>query len=413
MRIVSVQPAAALERTFTALHYPNYRLWFIGQLVSLAGTWMQSTAQGYLIYELTRSASFLGYVGFVGGIPSWVFTLYGGLIADRFARRTIILLAQSAMMLWAFILAGLVFMHLVQPWHVLVLALLNGVANAFDAPARQAFVVELVDRKDLTNAIALNSTMFNAAAVVGPAIAGAVYALFGPAWCFMVNGLSYLAVIAALLQMQLQPVEVAPRSGSMLAAVRQGLGFVAHDSMIRILTVNMAILSLFGVSIVTLFPAWAVDVLHGDVRTNGLLLGARGLGAMSGALLLASLGRTSARGRWWTIGSFVMPVAMVLFALARWLPLSLLLLVVVGWGFMVIANSSNALVQTRVPDALRGRVMSVYTLTFFGGMPLGSLLAGQLADRMGEPAVVLMNAGVIFLTAVVVWLALPSIRRLE
>lgn len=413
MRIVSVQPAAALERTFTALHYPNYRLWFIGQLVSLAGTWMQSTAQGYLIYELTRSASFLGYVGFVGGIPSWVFTLYGGLIADRFARRTIILLAQSAMMLWAFILAGLVFMHLVQPWHVLVLALLNGVANAFDAPARQAFVVELVDRKDLTNAIALNSTMFNAAAVVGPAIAGAVYALFGPAWCFMVNGLSYLAVIAALLQMQLQPVEVAPRSGSMLAAVRQGLGFVAHDSVIRILTVNMAILSLFGVSIVTLFPAWAVDVLHGDVRTNGLLLGARGLGAMSGALLLASLGRTSARGRWWTIGSFVMPVAMVLFALARWLPLSLLLLVVVGWGFMVIANSSNALVQTRVPDALRGRVMSVYTLTFFGGMPLGSLLAGQLADRMGEPAVVLMNAGVIFLTAVVVWLALPSIRRLE
>ncbi|MFZ2488610.1 MAG: MFS transporter [Anaerolineae bacterium] len=413
MRIVSVRPAAALERTFTALHYPNYRLWFIGQLVSLAGTWMQSTAQGYLIYELTRSASFLGYVGFVGGIPSWVFTLYGGLIADRFARRTIILLAQSAMMLWAFILAWLVFAHLVQPWHVLVLALLNGVANAFDAPARQAFVVELVDRKDLTNAIALNSTMFNAAAVVGPAIAGAVYALFGPAWCFMVNGLSYLAVIAALLQMQLQPVEVAPRSGSMLAAVRQGLGFVAHDSVTRILTVNMAILSLFGVSIVTLFPAWAVDVLHGDVRTNGLLLGARGLGAMSGALLLASLGRTSARGRWWTIGSFVMPVAMVLFALARWLPLSLLLLVVVGWGFMVIANSSNALVQTRVPDALRGRVMSVYTLTFFGGMPLGSLLAGQLADRIGEPGVVLMNAGVVFLAAVVVWLMLPSIRRLE
>lgn len=413
MRFVSVQPKSALERTFTALHYPNYRLWFIGQLVSLAGTWMQSTAQGYLIYELTRSASFLGYVGFVGGIPSWIFTLYGGLIADRFARRTIILLAQSAMMLWAFILAWLVFTHLVQPWHVLVLALLNGVANSFDAPARQAFVVELVDRKDLTNAIALNSTMFNAAAVVGPAIAGAVYAVFGPAWCFMVNGLSYLAVIAALLQMRLQPVEVAPRSGSMVAAVRQGLGFVAHDSVTRILTVNMAILSLFGVSIVTLFPAWSVDVLHGDVRTNGLLLGARGLGAMSGALLLASLGRKSSRGRWWTIGSFVMPVAMVFFALARWLPLSLLLLVFVGWGFMVIANSSNALVQTRVPDALRGRVMSVYTLTFFGGMPLGSLLAGQLADRMGEPTVVLLNAGVVFLMAVLVWLMIPYLRQLE
>ncbi|MER2600701.1 MAG: MFS transporter [Caldilineales bacterium] len=413
MRVSHSQASSALHTTFSALHHANYRLWFIGQLVSLAGTWMQTTAQGYLVYELTQSASFLGYVGFAAGIPSWAFTLYGGLVADRFSRRTIIILAQAAMMLWAFILAWLVFSGQVQPWHVVALALLNGVANAFDAPARQAFVVELVTREDMTNAIALNSTMFNAAAVLGPAIAGVVYAVFGPAWCFTLNGLSYLAVIAALLLMHIARVEHSVRRGDVYRQLRQGVSFVAHDSVTRVLTLNMGMLSLFGLSMVTLFPAWSVDVLHGDVGTNGLLLGARGLGAMAGALLLASVGRRGLRGRLWTIGSFVMPVAMGLFTLTHWLPLSLLLLVFVGWGFMVIANSSNSLVQTRVPDALRGRVMSIFTLTFFGTMPIGSLLIGNIADRIGEPAIVAINAGIIFCMSALIWLTLPYIRRLE
>ncbi len=405
--------AATVQQTFAALRHPNYRLWFLGQLVSLAGSWMQTTAQGFLVFELTQSPAFLGYVGFAAGIPSWVFILYGGVIADRVPRRAMIMVAQSVMMVLAFALAGLVVTGLVQPWHVIVLALLNGVANAFDAPARQAFVVELVERDDLTNAIALNSTMFNAAAVVGPAIAGVVYALLGPAWCFTINGFSYLAVIAALLAMRLPAFLPKPRVGSTKDQVRLGLSYVKGEHVTRTLILNMAVVGLFGISLVTLFPAWSVNVLGGDVRTNGLLLSARGLGAMSGALMIASLGQRAARGRVWTIGSFVLPVAMAAFAAARWLPLSLVLLVCLGWGFMVVANSSNALVQTRVPDELRGRVMSIFTLTFFGGMPLGSLLAGAMAQRIGEPTTVLINASVVLLASTLIWWRLPYIRKLR
>lgn len=405
--------AATVQQTFAALRHPNYRLWFLGQLVSLAGSWMQMTAQGYLVFELTKSPAFLGYVGFAAGIPSWVFTLYGGVIADRLPRRLVIMVAQSAMMILAFVLAGLVITGLVQPWHVVLLALFSGVANAFDAPARQAFVVELVDREDLTNAIALNSTMFNAAAVVGPAIAGVVYALLGPAWCFTLNGLSYLAVIGALLAMRLPPFVANPRRGSTGDQLRQGLSYVKGERATRTLILNMAVVSLFGISMVTLFPAWAVNVLGGDVRTNGLLLAARGLGAMSGALMIAWLGQRVARGRMWTIGSFVMPVTMAAFAMARWLPASLALLVCLGWGFMVVANSANALVQTRVPDELRGRIMSIFTLTFFGGMPLGSLLVGAMAERFSEPVTLLVNAGVVLTVSTLIWWRLPYIRKLR
>jgi MFS family permease len=405
--------AATVQQTFAALRYPNYRLWFMGQLISLAGSWMQMTAQGFLVYELTKSPAFLGYVGFAAGMPSWVFTLYGGVIADRIPRRTIILVAQSAMMVLAFALAALVATGLVQPWQVVLLALLNGVANAFDAPSRQAFVVELVDREDLTNAIALNSTMFNAAAVAGPAIAGVVYALLGPAWCFTLNGLSYIAVIAALLAMRLPPFIAKVRQGSTVDQLRLGLSYVKGEHATRTLILNMGVISLFGISMVTLFPAWSVDVLGGDVRTNGLLLAARGLGALSGALLIAALGQRVARGWIWTVGSFVMPLAMIGFAFARWVPLSLILLVGLGWGFMVVANSSNALVQTRVPDELRGRVMSVYTLVFFGGMPLGALLAGAIAERTSEPAAVLFNASIVLLASALIWWRLPYIRKLR
>ena len=413
MNLGQFYAAATVQQTFAALRHPNYRLWFLGQLVSVAGSWMQTTAQGFLIYELTQSPAFLGYVGFAAGVPSWVFMLYGGVIADRISRRTIILAAQTAMMVLAFVLAGLVATGLVQPWMVVVLALLNGVANAFDAPSRQAFVVELVDREDMTNAIALNSTMFNAAAVVGPALAGVIYALLGPAWCFTLNGLSFVAVIAALLAMKLAPVVRTPRVGSTGDQLRQGLRYVVGDRVTLTLILNMGVISLFGISMVNLFPAWSVNVLGGDVRTNGLMLAARGLGALSGALLIAALGKRTARGRFWTIGSFVMPLAMVGFAFARSIPLALILLVGLGWGFMVVANSSNAMVQTRVPDELRGRIMSVYTLIFFGGMPLGALVAGLMADRIGAPTTVLINAGVVLLVSTLIWLRLPYIRQLR
>jgi len=407
-------PRASWRQTFAALRYPNYRLWFAGQLVSLVGSWMQTTAQGYLVYELTGSPAFLGYVGFANGLPSWLFMLYGGVIADRVSRRTLMVITQSAMMLLAFLLAGLVFFGQVQPWHIILIAFGLGIANAFDAPARQAFVVELVDRKELTNAIALNSTMFNSAIVVGPAVAGIVYAAFGPALCFAINGLSFVAVIVALLLMRLEPVAIdASASRSTLVALKEGIHYAYSEKMTRTLILNLGVVALFGVSMMTLVPAWAVDVLGGDVRTNGLLLSARGLGALIGALMIAALSHRGVRGRLWTIGSFTLPLTMIIFSAARWVPASMLILVMVGWSFMVQVNTSNAMVQSRVPDELRGRVMSVFSLIFFGGMPLGSLLVGSLASQVGAPQTLVINACLLLVFAGFVALRLPFIREMK
>jgi MFS family permease len=411
--IAPSRPRINVQDTFSALRHPNYRLWFIGQLVSLVGTWMQNTAQGYLVYELTRSPAYLGYVGFVSGLPSWIFTLYGGVIADRISRRTVLIITQSTMMALAFILAGLVFTGAVQPWHIVLLAGLLGIANAFDAPARQAFVVELVDRQDMINAIALNSTMFNAATVVGPSAAGITYALFGPAWCFTINGVTYIAVIIALALMRIQVPPLRKRTQSMLAEIKEGLAYTLHDRLTLVVTLTMGMVSLFGLSVVTLLPAWAVDVLKGDVTTNGLLLSARGAGALLGALMVASLGRMKVQGKLWTAGSFIMPLTLLFFAGTRWLPLALFILVLAGWGFMIQANTSNALVQTQVPDHLRGRVMGIYTLVFFGGMPLGALLAGGLANYLGEPLTLTLGAIALLVCSAVVWLVLPGLRRGE
>lgn len=409
----SVQPARRLSArsTFASLQYPNYRLWFFGQLVSLVGTWMQSTAQGYLVYQLTNSPAYLGYVGFAGGIPSWLFTLYGGVIADRISRRNLLVITQTAMMVLAFILAGLTFAQRVQPWHIVVLAFLLGTANAFDAPARQAFVLEMVSREDLTNAIALNSTMFNLATAVGPAVAGMTYTLVGPAWCFTINAISFIAVIVALLLMKLAPFQSPERRGSALTDIKEGLAYVASTRVVRVVIINLGAVSLFGLSFVTLMPAWAVEILKGDATTNGLLQSARGVGALLGALMIAAIGAYASRGKLLILGSFVFPSLLLVYATIRWLPLSLLVLLGVGWGFMVIANTSNALVQTQVPDHMRGRVMGIYTLTFFGLMPIGSLIAGTLADWIGEPLTVVAGAIILLAIAMLVWAWVPELRK--
>jgi predicted MFS family arabinose efflux permease len=401
----------SIQETFAALKYRNYRIWFTGQLLSLVGTWMQSTAQGYLVYELTKSPAYLGYVGFASGLPSWLFTLYGGVIADRFPRRSMMLVTQTCMMILAFILAGLVFIQAIQPWMIIVLAFLLGIANAFDAPARVSFVAELVDRKDLTNGIALNSTMFNSATVIGPAIAGMAYAAFGPAWCFMINGISFLAVIIALLLIHLQPIRPNSTRSSAVKDIKEGFLFAKNNQIIRTLIINMGILSLFGLSLMTLLPAWSQEILGGDARTYGMLLSGRGIGALVGALMIASLGGRNVRGKLWSIGNLTMPILMACFALVHWIPLSMALIMIIGWSFMVQVNTSNAIVQTQVEDHLRGRVMSIYTLVFFGGMPLGSLLAGSLADRVGEQLTLLINAGVLLAAALFIYLRMSFIRR--
>jgi MFS family permease len=403
----------SVRQTFAALRYRNYRLWFTGQLVSLFGTWMQTTAQGYLVFQLTNSPAYLGYVGFAAGVPAWLFTLYGGVIADRMPRRTLMLITQTAMMILAFILAGLVFADLVQPWQIVALAFLLGVANAFDGPARLAFVIELVDREDLTNAIALNSTMFNLATATGPAMAGLTYALIGPAWCFLLNGLSFLAVIWALLRMRLAPREQAAKRGSTWADLGEGVRYIIAQPAIRTLIGLVGVTSLFGISFATLFPAWAVDVLGGDATTNGLLQSARGLGAMLSALMLASLGRFRFKGKLLTIGTFAFPVLLLMFTFVRSLPLSLLVLVGSGMAVILIMNVANALVQGLVPDALRGRVMSVYSMTFFGCMPLGALWIGAAAEYASAPVAMIIGALVSLLFAVLLFVFAPRVRALE
>lgn len=402
-----------MRQTFTALKYPNYRLWFTGQTVSLFGTWMQRTAQGFLIFELTNSAVYLGYVGFAYGVPSWLFMLYGGVIADRFPRRTILLIAQISMMVLAFILAALTFTKTIQPWQIILLAFLLGCANAFDAPARQAFVTELVDRRDLTNAIALNSSMFNIATVIGPAIAGLIYAGYGPAWCFTINGITYLAVIIALLMMKLAPFHPVERATSVFQEIKEGFLFSVKKPIIRTIILNLGVISLAGIGFVTLLPVWAVDVLGGDATTNGYLHTARGIGALSGALLVAAIGQIYSRGKLFTIGSLVMPIFLMIFSFTNILPTSFVALIGVGWGFMVIINLSNTLVQINVTDKLRGRVMGIFTLTFFGLMPIGSLLNGAIADRVGAPMTVQINALILFATALILLILTPYVRTQE
>jgi predicted MFS family arabinose efflux permease len=403
----------SLGGTFVSLKYPNYRLWFIGQLISLVGTWTQSTAQGYLIYQLTKSPAFLGYVSFASGLPSIFFTLFAGAVADRVPRRRLMVITQSAMLVLAFTLAILTFTNVIQPWHILILAFLLGTCNAFDAPARQAFILEMVDRKDLTNAIALNSTMFNSALVLGPAMGGLIYASVGPGWCFTINGISFLAVIFALLLMKLRPCDPRINMGNPLDDVKAGLKYALNHSAVRTLITNLFITTLFGFGIATLIPAWAVEVLKGDARTNGFLLAARGVGSLAGALTLAALGRISFRGKILTLSGFLMPIMMIVFAYMRLLLPSLLAMACVGFNLMLILNDTNAMVQTRIVDEMRGRVMGVYTFFFFGAIPLGSLLAGWSADFFGEPVTVIASAVILLLWSLLVFWRVPALRAME
>ncbi len=401
------------RRTFAALSYPNYRLWFFGQMISLFGTWMQSSAQGYLIYDITRSPAYLGYVGFASGIAAWIFMLWGGVVADRVPRRGLLIVTQCASMLLAFILSALVFARVVAPWHIIVMAFLLGVVNAFDAPARQAFVLEMVERKALTNAIALNSTMFNIALVVGPAIGGLTYAFIGPAWCFAVNGVSFIAVIAALAAMRLAPFHPPSGGGSVFREAREGLSAAFGNRNISAVMILIAATSLFGMSFATLIPAWAVQVLHGDALVNGLLQSARGLGAAVAALGIASYVSFGSRGKLLIWGSFLFPAMLLVFSLTRVTSGALVVLLGVGAANIVVNNLCNSLVQTLTPDAVRGRVMGIYTLFFFGFMPLGALLAGSLATLLSEPIAVAICAFITLIFSAAIAVKVPGLRKLE
>jgi MFS family permease len=404
----------SLRQTFSAFRHYNYRLWFFGQLFSLVGTWMQSTAQGYLVFTLTKSAAYLGLVTFASGIPAIVFSLYGGVIADRISRRTLLVITQTSMMVLAFILAGLVFTNVVQPWMILVLSFLLGVANAFDMPARQAFVVELVDdRTDLVNAIALNASMFNLAIVVGPAVSGFTYAWVGPGWCFVINAISFIAVIIALLLMHIKPLPVPEMRASAIAQIKESVHYVLTQKTVLLMLIGLGIVSVFGFGILNFMPVWAVDVLHGDVTTNGFLLSARGVGSLIGALTVAAFSMRRMRGKMWNWGSFSLPVLLIVFAISPRLIPAMVLLVGIGWSLMWITNNANSLIQTGIPDEMRGRVMAVYAVVLQGGGPLGSLVIGGITATTNAPISVIVCGIMLLIFAFYIWFIYPQIRTLE
>ncbi|HOI30469.1 MAG TPA: MFS transporter [Melioribacteraceae bacterium] len=387
----------SIQNTFAALSYPNYRLWFWGQMTSLFGSWMQSTAFAFFIFELTKSPAYLGYVGFASGIPAWFFSFYGGVAADRLPRIKILFATQTAMMLMAFILAIFTFSGIIEPWHLLLFAFLSGITNAFDAPTRHAFVNELVDKEDLVNAIALNSTMFNTATAVGPALGGIVYALFGPAWCFTINGISFTAVLYSLTRMKLKRIEITRNSNSVFSEVADAIKYLRTNKVISGILLITAMLSFFGMGLVTLFPAWAVDILHGDSTTNGFLQSARGFGAVIFALVIATVNKYIDRGRYLVYSVITLPVLIFLFSFNRSFVLSVVLLIFIGGMIITQYNLSNGLIQTNVDEKFRGRILSFYTFTFFALYPLGSLWIGYAAEHFGIASAVLINSVILFL----------------
>jgi MFS family permease len=400
--------------TFASLRYPNYRRWFIGQLLSLMGTWMQSVAQGWVVYQLTGSDLALGTITFAGSIPSLFLMLPAGAVADRTSRRRLLVYTQTGMMLLAFALALLTATKLLQVWQVAVLAFCLGVVNSFDVPARQALAVDLIDdRNDLQNAIALNSTMFNLARVVGPAIGGLILATLGAAWCFTLNGLSFLAVIVALLGMRLTEAMQQPRSGRMTAQITDGLRYVWNHEAVRAIMALVGMSTFFGFSYAVLMPAFAVDVLHVGEAGLGLLNAAAGVGALIAALAVASLSHSRYKVLQLVMGTLLFPFALIGFAFSRTLPLAMAFLALVGFAFISQNATSNTLVQVIVPDELRGRVMGVYSLLFFGTAPFGSLLAGAVAQAFSPTTAVVAGALITLAFAVFIFLAVPSLLRLE
>ncbi len=400
-----------LPATLRALGYRNYQLFFGGQLISVIGTWMQNIAQAWLVYRITGSAVLLGAVSFAGQIPIFVFATLGGIVADRRSRRRIVICTQTASMLLAFALAGLTLTRTVHVWHIFVLASLLGVVNAFDIPARQAFQVELVGKADLMNAIALNSSMFNASRVIGPAIAGVLVAVIGEGWCFFANAVSYIAVITGLLLMKVKDRARGAPSESPLADVVEGFRFVAHNTPVHAILMLLGVVSLTGMPYAVLMPIFADLILHGGPRALGWLMGCAGIGALGGALRLASRTHLKGLGRWLPVASFAFGATLIGFAWSRVLWLSACILVPVGYSMMIEMASSNTLLQSMVPDHLRGRVMAVYSMVFMGMAPFGALLAGVAAARVGAPWTVTGSGLICMAAAIVYWTQMARIRE--
>jgi MFS family permease len=393
-----------------AFRHRDYRLFYEGQLISLIGTWMQTVAQSWLVYRLTGSAALLGFVGFVSQLPIFLLAPVAGAVADTYPRRRILLQMQVVSMLLALPLAALTLSDRIEVWHVVVLSILMGFVNAFDIPVRQSLVAEMVGREDLISAIALNSSMMNASRIIGPAIAGVLVAAVGEGWCFLLNGVSKIPVIVCLMRIKSGNRAPAKHHRSHMEAVKEGFRFVLSARPVRALLILLGLVSVMGMPYSVLMPIFADDILHGGATGLGLLMGSTGIGALLGAASLA--GRSGVRG----LGTWVMfacggfGLSLVLFAASRSFWLSTILLVPVGFSMMVQMASSNTLIQSMVPDRLRGRVMAVYSMMFIGMAPFGALLSGILANRLGAPVTVALGGVFCIAGALVFRSHLPTLR---
>ena len=403
-------PLSGLTRS---LKHRNYRLFFSGQSVSLVGTWITRVATSWLVYRLTGSELLLGIVGFCGQIPTLLLAPIAGVLVDRWNRHHILVITQILSMVQSLALAGLTLAGRIEVWHILVLQIAQGIINAFDTPARQAFVVQMVgDRADLPNAIALNSSMVNLSRVIGPSIGGALIAVVGEGWCFFVDGVSYLFVIASLLAMRIEARELPPTGTNVVEELRVGFRFVVGSIPIRTALLLLAVVSAVGMPYTVLMPVIAATVLKGGPYTLGFLMTSTGLGALCGALYLASRPSVVGLGRVTLIAALVFGLGLIAFSFTRSLPVALVVLPVVGAGFMIQMAATNTVLQTLVDDALRGRLMAFYTMAFLGTAPIGSLMAGVVADRVGAPMTIRLGGLACVVAAAWYGFKLPQLRRI-
>jgi predicted MFS family arabinose efflux permease len=392
-------PRGRVARTFSALHYRDFRLVWIGAFISTTGTWMQTFAQGWLVFQMTRSAFLLGVDGFLATGPMLIFSLFGGVIADRWDRRTIMLISQYLQMAFAFILAALLLTGQVQVWHIFLLSFLTGSAQSFSGPAYISLLPLLVKRKDVPNAVAMNSMQFNLARVVGPVFAGITYAAWGPAICFLVNGVSFIAVIVALKLIRIEHVSTANRTTGMIEEMRAGFRFVRSRHKLLLLTFLAFAGTFLGMPIVTFMPVVASSIFALDESGYASMLTVYGLGSVAGALGVAATAHAVRKGSSALILQLAFACLLVAFGVSRALPLSLILSFFAGACIVGVVSLYSSLVQLTTTDAMRGRVMSIFMLAFRGGMPLGNLLAGYVAQRWSITAALCMNGAVLAMVA--------------
>jgi len=394
-----------------SLRQRNYRLYLTGQLVSVCGTWMQQVAQSWLVYRLTGSATLLGIVGFATQIPVFGLGPIAGVIIDRYSPHRVTVLTQSAALVQALLLSLLTLMGWVQPAHIILLGFVLGIVNAFDMPARQALVNQMVDAKDLSNAVALNSSMINAARIVGPALAGIVVAKVGEGACFMINTVSYLAVIMALLAMKLpKKSDESARQFSIAHSLVEGLRYTLATVPIRDVLLLLGLVGFIGMPYMTLMPVFAAEIHKSGADALGLMLGAVGFGALIGALFLAQRATVLGLGRIIVIATLGFGLGLIVFTVSRVFWLSLVILMGVGFGWMVLIAASNTALQTLADNEMRGRVMSLFSMMLVGMAPFGSLLAGWLADRIGAPLVVATGGAFCAVAGVIFARELPRLR---